>query len=180
VACDDQRGPYEIIDSPFSHYKTPWSSIMIPLPPKVFMTGESAENAAYEVVRAMGLKATALKSLADGLQSGALQLRTSLREVRTFKADLAAQTSSAEVLRGVRLARLPHYVWTVEAHDVAACSSGPCVYATALYDSTSNDLDPLLDVLSLPGVVGIYPPDGGTPITVQGGGAPWDSMLTAH
>ena len=30
---------------------------MIPLPPKVFLTGEAAENAAYELFRAIGLGA---------------------------------------------------------------------------------------------------------------------------
>lgn len=180
VACDDQKGPYEIIDSPFTHYKAPWSSIMIPLPPKVFMTGESAENAAYVLFRGVGLQVAGLKPLADGLHAGTLQLRSSLKEVRQFKREIADQTTSDDVLRAVRLARLPHYVWSVEAHDVAACAGGPCVYAAALYDSTSYDLKPRLIVLSLPGAVGIYPPDGGNSVRVAGGGAPWASTLMAH
>lgn len=180
VACDDQVGPYEVIDSPFTHYKAPWHSIMVPLPPKVFLTGESAENAAYELILAYGLNTAALQPLADGLRSGTLQLRSSLREVRAFKEEVEVQASSDEALRAVRLARLPHFVWTVEAHDTAQCGSEPCVYAAALYDSTSNDLSPTLNILSLPGVVGVYPPDGGEPVVVGGGGAPWRSMLSAH
>ena len=31
IACDDRVGPYEVIPSPFEHYKTPWDSIMVPL-----------------------------------------------------------------------------------------------------------------------------------------------------
>jgi len=180
VACDDQKGPYEIIDSPFTHYKAPWHSIMVPLPPKVFLTGESAENAAYELFLAYGLNFPPLRPMADGLRAGTLQLRSSLKEVRAFKEEVQAQTTSDEVLRALRLARLPHYLWTVEAHDTAQCGAGPCVYATALYDSTSYDRSATLNILSLPGVVGVYPPDGGGPVVVSGGGAPWQSMLTAH
>jgi hypothetical protein len=58
--------------------------------------------------------------------------------------------------------------------------TGECVYAAALYASTSNDLTPTLSIWSLPGAVGIYPPDGGTPVVVNGGGAPWQSLLTTH
>lgn len=39
IACDDQVGPYEEIPSPFEHYCAPWHGIMVPLPPKVFLTG---------------------------------------------------------------------------------------------------------------------------------------------
>jgi hypothetical protein len=180
VACDDQKGPYEIIDSPFTHYKAPWHSIMVPLPPKVFLTGESAENAAYELILTYGLNVAGLQPLADGLRAGTLRLRSSLKDVRAFKDEVQTQTTSDDVLRAVRLARLPHFVWTVEAHDTSQCDQGPCVYAAALYDSTSSDLSATLNILSLPAVVGIYPPDHGVPVVVTGGSAPWQSMLTAH
>jgi integrase len=42
----------------------------------------------------------------------------------------------------------------VEAHEAAACGNGPCVYAAAVYDSTSWDIQPKLNVLSLPGAIG--------------------------
>ena len=179
VACDDQVGPYELLDSPFTHYKTPWRSIMIPLPPKVFLSGESAENAAFETLMAIG--EAAQPALAEGLAQGQIELRSSLKSGRAFKRAVASQASSEDVLRLVRLARLPHWVWAIEAHDRAACElNKPCVVAEVLVDSTSSDLAPRVDLLALPGLVVAYPPDEGRPVAEEAGMAPWRSLLNAH
>jgi hypothetical protein len=37
---------------PFS-YRAPWVSVMVPLPPKVYVRAENAENAAYIVLRSL-------------------------------------------------------------------------------------------------------------------------------
>jgi hypothetical protein len=179
IACDDQVGPYEILDSPFDHYKTPWKSIMIPLPPKVFLSGEAAESAAYDILKAIGTRG--LKQLADGLASRQIQLRSSLKTGQDFKTAAASQASSDPVLRLVRLARLPHWVWAVEAHVVGACGTGkPCVIAEVVLDSTSSDLSPRMDVVALPGLVATFPPDGGNVATEQAGAELWASLLGAH
>ena len=180
IACDDQIGPYEVLDSPFGHYKKPWLSIMIPLPPKVFLSGESAESAAYQVLMGAGTKA--LKPLADGLSQGSIQLRSSLKTGREFKQSVEAQASSDSVLRLLRLARLPHWVWTIEAHVPTACANDePCVVAEVLVDSTSSDLSPRIDVIVLPGLVAAFPPDSGkVAMESTAGPAPWPSLLKAH
>jgi hypothetical protein len=181
VATDDQVGPYEVIDSPFTHYKAPWRSILVPLPPRVFLTGESAESAAYQTFRALGVSVNGLKPLADALDTGHIQLRSALKEGRAFKAEVQRQASSKEVLRELRFARLPHWVWLVEAHRVGACQQGSdCVYAAALYDSTSFDFNPRPTTLAVPGLVGVYPPDGGSPVSAPAGPPPWASLMTAH
>lgn len=181
VATDDQIGPYQVIDSPFTHYKSPWHSIMIPLPPKVFLSGEAAESKAYRQLLGVARGAAPLQPLGDALTSGRIQLRSALKEVREFKEDVARLSSTADVLRLLRLARLPHWIWLVEAHDTEACArDDPCVYAVMHYDSTSSDLDPALCALTVPGAVVAYPPDGGQVVTTQGGPAPWESMLVAH
>lgn len=122
IACDDQVGPYEVIETPFEHYKAPWLSIMISLPPKVFLSGESAETAAHKRLTAIAQRGW--PQLAQGLADGSVQLRSSLRTGRVFKRDVEAQASSDAVLRRVRLARLPHWVWVIEAHTTAACRDG--------------------------------------------------------
>lgn len=179
IACDDQVGPYELIDSPFSHRTAPWHSIMIPLPPKVFLSGESAENAAYKTISA--LATGHLRPLAEALATGAVQLRSSLRTGRDFKHAVAAQASSDEVLRLIRLARLPHWVWTVEAHVPSACNARQdCVIAEVVLDSTSSDLAPRTDVVALPRLVATFPPDGGDAQTADADFRPWASLLKAH
>jgi hypothetical protein len=179
IACDDQVGPYEILDSPFAHYKTPWLSIMIPLPPKVFLSGEVAESRAYNILSAVGTRG--LAPLASGLAAGGIQLRSSLKTGRDFKRAVASQASSDSVLRLVRLARLPHWVWTVEAHVPAACKDGgPCVVAEVVLDSTSSDLAPRTDLVALPGLVATFPPDGGDIDTEEASTELWTSLLENH
>jgi hypothetical protein len=181
VACDDQIGPYEIIKSPFDHYKAPWMSLMIPLPPKVFLSGESGENAGYITLLSLARRIPQLNALADDLDAGRLQLRSSLKLGSAYKDEIGSKTSSSEVLRTLRLSRLPRWVWIVEAHMRGECEADKsCVFAEAMYDSTSFDLSPRLISVSLPGVVAVYPPDEGAPVSVAGGLPPWPSLLTAH
>jgi hypothetical protein len=181
IGCDDQVGPYEIIKSPFDHNKAPWLSLMVPLPPKVFLSGESAESNAYQQLLAYADKVAKLKSLGDGLASGSLQLRSSLMRGSDYKLGIGKKTSSAEVLSTLRFARLSNWVWTVEAHRTSDCGpDSPCVVAEAMYDSTSFDKSPRMVALSVSGLVAVYPPEDGEALMVAGGPAPWASLLTTH
>ncbi|MTD43807.1 hypothetical protein GKE82_05665 [Conexibacter sp. W3-3-2] len=181
VACDDQVGPYEEIRYPWEHYKSPWHSIMVPLPPRVFLTGEAAENDAFLSLRAIWAGNAASQSLAEGLLDGTVQLRTRLKSNREFKREIAQQTSSDEVLQAIRLAHLPHYVWIVEAHLRDRCGHAECVTATVLYDATSSDHAPRACAISIPGAVATYPPESGSdPHVVRASTAPWRSMLPVH
>lgn len=180
IACDDQIGPYEEIESPFGHYRAPWHSIMVPLPPKVFLTGETAENDAFRTLRGVWSASTVAKPLADALQGGQIQLRTHLKNVRALKREIAQQTSSAEALRAIRFARLPHFVWVVEAHLRSKCENADCVVATVLYDATSSDHEPRRAAMAVLGAVAIYNPDGQPAQVVRGSTSPWQSMLSAH
>jgi hypothetical protein len=181
IACDDQIGPYEVIGEPFKHYKAPWDSIMIPLPPKAYLSGESAEGNAHWIFRSIGEGAGGLGFLAEGLKDDTIVLRTMLRTGATLKHEIATRTHSDEVLQMVRYARLPHWVWIVEAHDRSACEAGkPCVIAAAIYDATSFDRQPPVDILSMPGLVAVYPPDGAEHVTSPGSTEPWSSLLNRH
>lgn len=101
--------------------------------------------------------------------------------MRAIKREIGKQTTSDEVLRLIRLARLPQFVWVVEAHVRARCDvEASCVVATLLYDSTSNDARPEVSAISVPGAVAIFPPDGAPRQAVQAGIEPWPSMLPVH
>ncbi len=180
IACDDQVGPYEEIESPFGHYRAPWHSIMVPLPPKVFLTGETAENDTFRTLRGVWSASDVATPLADALQAGHIQLRTRLKNVRALKREIGEQTTSDEALRAVRLARLPHFVWVVEAHLRSACGNANCVVAMVLYDATSSDHEPRRSAMAVPGAVAIYNPDGQPAQIVRGSATPWRSMLSAH
>jgi hypothetical protein len=181
IACDDRVGPYEVISSPFEHYKTPWDSIMIPLPPRVYLSGESAEGRAHEIFRSFAEQTEQLRAMARGLADGSIALRTTLCTGSSYKREVAGLTSSDEILRMIRHARLPHWVWVVEAHDQALCAQGkPCVVAGAVFDSTAFDVEPPLDILAMPGMVFVYPPDAADVVRGKGGAGPWGSVLAVH
>lgn len=186
VACDDQRGPYEVIDSPFTDVRAPWLSIMVPLPPKVFMSGETAEIWGRQQFRALGLQTGApqsWKELADKLTATPkeVSLRTFLREGRAFKAGLVTQKRADAAVEALRLARLPHYVWVVEAHDRQRRDAGePSVIAEVLFDPHSSDhpfRQPRLDSITMPGSIFVLPPDGGKVVSAAITDDSWQSQL---
>lgn len=185
VACDDQRGPYEVVDSPFTDVRAPWLAIMVPLPPKVYLSGEMAEAWGHETLRAFGLPPApkswqkVQKLLATSPKG--ISLRTFLRNSRDYKSGLIRQQRDEDVVRALRLARLPHYVWVVEAHDRELREKGlPSVIAEVVFDPNSSDhvhREPRRDSLSMPGLTVVTPPDGGEPVPVPDSGRPWRSHL---
>jgi hypothetical protein len=186
VACDDQEGPYEVITSPFNDKRAPWRAIIVPLPPKVYLSGEMAETWGHQTFRAFGAhpavpaKWRDLGAALAATPKGA-SLRTFLRDARAYKADLPAQGRDPSVVRALRLARLPHYVWVVEAHDRQARAAGkPCVIAEAVFDPNSSDhvhRAPRRDAISMPGLTVVTPPDDGRPVPVRYPERPWRSQL---
>lgn len=121
-----------------------------------------------------------MPSLADGLQSGEITLRSNLQRGRDFKERAVSRGITGEALRALRLARLPNWVWTVEAHRGVDCEQGSCVVAEIVYDSTSADVEPICSALLLPGVLAVYPPDGGGYADHATDGLMWRSRLIAH
>lgn len=195
IACDDAVGPYEVIPSPFEHYKTPWEAIMVPLPPRVYMSAESAESRAHDALRSMSKDgaerlsaagnpnaAKLLSDLREELGDGRITLRTSLRTGASVKEGIAGATNSDEVLALIRGARLPHWVWLVEAHRRKLCGTkkGRCVVAAVVLDSTACDIEAPLDILTMPGTVIAYPPDDADEVTIDGSIDPWRSLIEVH
>lgn len=186
VASDDQQTPYEVVDSPFTDHRAPWLAIMIPLPPKVYMSGEMAENWGHLTYRAFGSAPgvpPSWKKLSDALATTpkGISLRTFLRDGRDFKASVLEQRRDPSVTRALRLARLPHWVWVVEAHDRDLRRAGkPSVIAEAVFDPMSSDhvgRPPRRDCLTMPGLTLLTPPDSGRPVGLSHPVQPWRSHL---
>jgi hypothetical protein len=186
VACDDQRYPYEVIDSPFSDHRAPWVGIMVPLPPKVFLSGEMAENWAHRTLSSIGANESVpsdWRAISEALAvtPKGVSLRSFLRDSRDYKACLTGQGRSQATVQALRLARLPHYIWVIEAQDRKRREAGkPCVLAEVLFDPDSSDhkhRPPRRDSLSMPGLTVISPPDGGHPVPIREPARPWRSQL---
>lgn len=184
IACDDQVGPYEVIDDPFHDVRGAWEAIMVPLPPRAWLAGEAAENDAYETLYGL-LYAPAASSPAEWIDlgtrvaAGDVSLRTMLVRGRDFKRSLITQGRPEDVVRELRLARLSNWVWVVEAQDRSARLAGlPCVLAEFVYDSTSYEQpSPNRLAVSYPGMTVVIPPDKGAPSAVNGTFANWRSQL---
>lgn len=178
---DDARGPYLRVDSPLTDApRKPWQLMMVPLPPKVYLSGEMAETIAYATLTSLGAATGAsalMTDLATGLGSGSVKLRTYLEDGSDYKRGLSDRGLEEETRKALRLARLPHYVWVVEAHDTKRCQPGnPCVVAEAVFDSTSHDQRPRYDALIGPGFAATFPP-GGKPVRLATGQECWGSHL---
>jgi hypothetical protein len=179
IACDDQVGPYEVIDSPFTHYIAPWEAIMAPAPPKVFVAGEAAEISAYRHLRTLGAASVAspLTVLADRLTADELRLRCFLLSNREYKQAIAKQQRAAPVLRALRRAHLPHYVWVVEAQDRMRGEAGePSVVAELVFDSSSHDESPRLNAVTIPGAVIVLAPETTTSQTAPHADVHWPTI----
>jgi hypothetical protein len=184
IACDDQVGPYEVIDDPFHDARGPWEAIMVPLPPRAWLAGEAAENDAYETLFGLqfapaSLAPTEWIELGKRVAADDVSLRTMLVRGTDYKQRLMAQGRPDEVVRELRLARLSNWVWIVEAQDRDARLAGdPCVLAEFVYDSTSYEQpSPNRLSVSYPGMTVVIPPDKGTPVAAGGTFANWRSQL---
>jgi hypothetical protein len=181
VVNDDQRGPYGLIEFPLADERGTWQAIMVPLPSSVLLSGETAEGTAHFILRALGSNENAhprWKELGSKVTSKDVSLRAVLCNASDYKVALEGREMDPAAVRLIRLARLPHYVWVVEAHDrVARAAGDPSVVAEVLFDSTSSDSTPRHDALLMPALAMTYPPDGGDVQWVETDGTAWRSVL---
>lgn len=199
IACDDQRGPYEVIDSPTQdgEERGAWKALMIPLPRKVYLTGEAAESRARQMVIAEHDQAAAendpaaseFSDVARALAqlNGPVSVRARLVEGRRYKAIAGAQERDPAAVRVVRMTHLPHWVWLVEFQDRASRDAQqPSVLAEIVFDSTSHDEAPIVDLLATRSVAidvsAAEPPDeqeADDPLWLaQTGGNMWRSLIS--
>lgn len=163
LACDDQVGPLGRIRVPDGvGDEFPWTGLMIPLPPKVYLSGEGAELAAYntlatdvDVAREKRREPSPeAQRIVSGLEDRTVGVRSYLMEGRAFKKGLAEIRGDSDAVRLLRLIPLPNWVWIVEFQDQAARRAGkPCVIAQTILDSTTHDALPTQNATALQGGV---------------------------
>jgi hypothetical protein len=161
---DDQRGPYMLIENVLQDKEqTPWSTLHVPLPEKIWLGPEAAER-----IGGLALVATSsgirdqlqtlyggpIESLRDLIDHNTLALKTYVTRSNEFKARLIERRIPEGMVRAYRLAGLSRFVWVVEAVDRDLRAAGePCVLGQAIFDSTSDDTVPNLIGLDVHGVV---------------------------
>lgn len=203
IAADDQIGPYEVIDDPLSDdkqgpHRGAWTALMIPLPPKAYLTGAASETRVRQVVEAQaelerlaGNVSGELGALAARLTKlrGSISVRARLIESNRYKDAVLRQGRSDDVCRLLRIAHLPLWVWIVELHDRARRDESPlntpCVLAEVVLDSTSHSDDPTVCLFSTPSDsldAGLLREDAsGSSMAhafADGAGVPWLSLIS--
>jgi hypothetical protein len=196
IACDDQVGPYEVIDDPLGHRKL-WKALMIPVPEKAFLSGEAAETHALRVFRVQADRSALREEVPvlgsaslpnDVRPNGRFSLRSRLIEGRRYKQAVTAESRGAGVSRLFRFAQLPHWIWLVELQVRALRDAGqPCVIAEVVLGTTSHDDAPTIHLIATESFAGdvsrfekladVETPEDLERIMVMDGVSPWPSQV---
>jgi len=179
IVNDDRRGPYLLVrnvisdEDPVSLERFSWAQVLIPLPEKLWLSGEAAERNGC-----IRLLAAARKAKAAGVPGAEWMLQLHADErltVRTYattsnryKERLRLRTRDPILLQELSEARFPRYIWVVEAIHRSERESGRlaglpphevrCVAAEILFDATSDDMDPVVLATRLPGFLALPKP----------------------
>ncbi len=176
---DDQRGPYMLVENVIKDKdQTPWSTLHVPLPEKIWLGPEAAERLGGLALvgvsarlrdQVQTLYGGSVESLQDLIDDDRLALKTYVTRSNDFKAQLSERLMPEGMVRAYRLVGLSRFVWVVEAVDRALRAAGdPCVLGQAIYDSTSDDTEPNLIGLDVHGVVWPRPREGVPTLTPTG------------
>ena len=165
IRQDDQHGPYQIVENPFLDDWRPWQYLVIPLPRKVYVSGERAETVGRERLK-QALRDSATDEAADLLDridKDEVVFRSAVVRSNQFKARLASRHAPQDVVAAYQWGQMSRWVWVVEAIDHDAWDAGePSVCAEVLIDATDHSGDPRPIAWRLPDRVIISDPDNDT------------------
>jgi hypothetical protein len=187
VRHDDQTGPYRLvtnvlvdIDAVTGKVYGPWQTMHVPLPDKLWLAPEAAErkggeylaSASRQIANAAG--GPAFTSLEDLASSKRLALHTYAMRSNAFKEKLRTRGLPTAVRREYALARLPRFVWVVEAVDRQLREGGPrCVLGEAVLDATSSDHAPQQLALHIHGIMWLQQTPGNVRFPIFGDAVPY-------
>jgi hypothetical protein len=176
IVNDDKRGPYLTVSDILSErdgvtaVTRKWETLLAPVPEKLSMTGAVAERVGLTYLIAAVRRASAVtptvKYVLDLLAAGNLDVRTYFSRPNNFKERIRKRCADPVVIREYNLARMPHFVWIVEAidrnahnHEVElglSYTQNRCVLGEIILDATSDY--PNLGVVAtrLPGLISVW------------------------
>ncbi|ABK66914.1 hypothetical protein MAV101_09935 [Mycobacterium avium subsp. hominissuis 101] len=155
----------------------------VPVPDKLWLAPEAAErkggqfllNASNQIASAAA-DPLPFKPIQDLIDAQRLALRTYAIRSNDFKANLDGRALPKTIQREYRLARLPRFIWVVEAIDRQLRQAGePCVVGEAVLDATSSDHAPEEIALHVHGVMWLQQTGGGVRFPITGDAKPYIS-----
>lgn len=146
IRQDDQAGPYVDIRDIFHDRSadvaySPWHSILVPVPEKVWVRGEEAERTGHRVLKGWASIAAAEggSAFTKALRGDDVSYRTYVISSNEFKQGAESRLDPVVAL-AYRLARMPRFVWVVEAvlRSRREAGAADCVVGEAIIDATSG------------------------------------------
>jgi len=168
VRHDDQAGPYLLvtnvlndIDPSTGKIYGAWRTIHVPVPEKLWLAPEAAERKGGRYLVNASTRIAAASSqplpftpLEDLIAADRLALRTYAIRSNDFKRNISGRGLHASIVQEYALARLPRFIWVVEAIDRDLRQAGqPAVVGEAVLDATSSDHAPEEIALHVHGVM---------------------------
>jgi hypothetical protein len=145
----------------------PWQMMQVPMPEKVWLAPEVAERKGAELLFSLSNEVTSaypakpFLDLQELISLNRLRVHTYVIGSNDFKRGLASRGVVTDIRRSYALARLPRYVWVVEAIDRDLREAGdPCVLGEAVLDATSPDEDPQQLAVHVHGVMALQKTSG--------------------
>jgi hypothetical protein len=152
IRADDNRGPYERVDSPNTEDDRlgQWDMMLVPFPARIHVPGEAAEIAAgREFLRLTGVDEET-SELQERHLAQDFRLRTYARDAADYKIKLAERQPVEEIVLHHRTTPASAWVWVTEFHERDA-DGQECVVGEVVMDATSHPARPRLVMANIPG-----------------------------
>lgn len=166
IRSDDNVDPYERVDewTEGRDRLQGWDAILVPLPGRIHVPGESAENRAivHFLEQAGAIEETA--GIYDRLLANEYRRRTYAVEAAEYKARLAGRGVSDELLWHHQRTPASVWIWVTEIQIRDATSRDQSVIGEIAIDATSHPRRPQPLFANMPGRVIAWPPDQAAPL----------------
>ena len=165
IRHDDEAGVYIAVDNYLFDDYSPWDYLIIPLPPKVYVSGEDAE-AVGEVYLRQALDDAGTHAAAAelrrrlGVEPHEISFRSTVMLSNSFKTDLSDRDVPADLAAVYRRMPMSRWIWVVEIVDRELRNlHQPCVLGEAIIDATDHVRDRHVLSWRVPGSVSQWDPD---------------------
>lgn len=169
IRHDDQRGPYLSVSNVFAdrdptdgYQYTPWQSLIVPLPDKLWLPPDPVEREAAALLEGLARRVSFSEAaeFLKQIKKKQITLRTYAIASNAFKLALKGRVDDA-LCREYRMARFSRFVWVAEAIDRRRRAAGTSpVLGEAIFDATSSEYRPEWLALHIPGVAVVSRSDG--------------------
>ncbi len=136
IRQDDEVGPYQVVDNYLFDDYSPWEYLVVPLPSKLYLSGEEAE-----VIGAARLRA-AYQRTGEPLDPATTSFRATPVQSNEFKTSLESRGMAGHQAAVYRRMPMSRWIWVIEAVDrKLRAAREPCVLGEAIIDATDHARD---------------------------------------